>query len=203
MVRKRAATRRSARGKKMPGWALLLMGLGGGVFVSWAIYLYTHRTTHHTPALATVVPTLVPLPSTPKNTRAPKNNPVTTPGVTKSVKPHFDFYTILPEIETVLPDKEPKRSKSAKTTKQDDSARYILQAASFGNFSDADNLKARLALAGMEAYIEKITIADKGNYYRVRLGPYNHIEQLDAADKRLAKTGIKAIRLKVKKLTNP
>jgi len=33
----------------------------------------------------------------------------------------------------------------------------------------------------------------------VRLGPYERIDQLDAADQQLQKMGIKAIRLKVKK----
>ena len=56
-----------------------------------------------------------------------------------------------------------------------------------------------LALAGLVAHIQKITVEGKGEYHRVRLGPYEKIEQLDATALQLQKMGIKAIRLKVKK----
>jgi len=49
------------------------------------------------------------------------------------------------------------------------------------------------------AQIQKIIIEGKGEYHRVRLGPYEKIEQLDATAAQLQKMGIKALRLKVKK----
>jgi cell division protein FtsN len=60
-------------------------------------------------------------------------------------------------------------------------------------------MKARLALAGLVAHIQKIIIEGKGEYHRVRLGPYGNIDQLDATAAQLQKMGIKAIRLKVRK----
>jgi len=77
--------------------------------------------------------------------------------------------------------------------------RYALQAASLANFNDADQLKAKLALAGLEARIEKVTIEGRGDFYRVRLGPYAKLEDLEAATKQLDQLGIKALRLKLKK----
>ena len=122
------------------------------------------------------------------------------PEPAKPPKPTFDFYTILPETETVLPDWSAK-GKSPPPSKPEKGVSYILQAGSFAGYDEADQLKARLALAGMVAQIQKVTIEGRGTYHRVRLGPYESIEQLDTAAKQLQKLGIKAIRLKVKKGT--
>jgi cell division protein FtsN len=51
---------------------------------------------------------------------------------------------------------------------------YYLQAGAFQKSSDADNLKARLALAGLEAQIQTATLPDKTVWHRVRLGPFRH-----------------------------
>lgn len=119
------------------------------------------------------------------------------PEPAKPPKPKFDFYTILPETETVLPERRAK-TKAAKA-KPEEGVSYILQAGSFAGFEEADQLKAKLALSGLVAHIQKITVEGKGEYHRVRLGPYEKIEQLDAIAAQLQKLGIKAIRLKVKK----
>ncbi len=75
----------------------------------------------------------------------------------------------------------------------------MLQAASFASFEEADRLKARLALSGFEAQIEKVSIEGKGDYFRVRLGPYRNMQELDTASQKLAQQGIKTIRLKIRK----
>jgi cell division protein FtsN len=56
---------------------------------------------------------------------------------------------------------------------------YYLQAGAFQNASDADNLKARLALAGLEAQIQTATLPDKSVWHRVRMGPYSNAQDLD------------------------
>ena len=113
-------------------------------------------------------------------------------------KPKLDFYTILPEFETVLP--EPKGGrKTAKIESAETGVNYILQAGSFGNLEDADRLKAKLTLSGLETNIQKVVIEGRGAYYRVRLGPYASVEALDSISAKLAQLGIKALRLKVKK----
>ncbi|HWR86861.1 MAG TPA: SPOR domain-containing protein, partial [Acidiferrobacterales bacterium] len=101
-------------------------------------------------------------------------------------------------FETVLP--EPKGGKkTARAEPPEAGVNYILQAGSFGNHEDADRLKAKLTLSGLETYIEKVAIEGKGAYYRVRLGPYASVEALDSASAKLAQLGIKALRIKVKK----
>lgn len=192
-ARRRASPR---RGGRWPGWVLIVLGLVIGAAVAWGAHLYITRSAKRNevraePNQTTRVPRPTPAPAA-KKPEPPKSEP---PRPTPS-KPRFDFYTILPEIETVLPDKEPRKPQVAK---HDDDVRYILQAASFANFDDADRLKAKLALSGLEARIEKISIEGKGDFYRVRLGPYAKLEQLEAQDKKLDALGVKAIRIKVKK----
>ncbi len=115
-------------------------------------------------------------------------------------KPKLDFYTILPG-ETVLPEPRREDRKTAKLEPAAKAATYILQAAAFANLDDADRLKAKLVLNGMEPHIEKIVVGDKGTFYRVRLGPYSRLDDLDATNAKLSKLGIKAIRLKVERNT--
>lgn len=125
----------------------------------------------------------------------------------KPAKPKFDFYTLLPETETVLPEKVPAKPKPKPETKTDTAkvappeagVSYVLQAASFATFNEADQLKAKLALSGLTAQIQKVTIEGQGDRYRVRLGPFGKIEELDAAAQQLGKLGLKPLRLKVKK----
>ena len=67
--------------------------------------------------------------------------------------------------------------------------RFWLQAGSFAGESDAENLKARLALAGWEAAVQKAEIPDKGTRYRVRLGPYDNTDELSRNRAELGKRG--------------
>ena len=70
------------------------------------------------------------------------------------------------------------RSRDAK--EQEREVTY-LQAGAFQKSSDADNLKARLALAGLEAQIQTATLSDNSVWHRVRLGPYATSAELDRA----------------------
>jgi cell division protein FtsN len=91
-------------------------------------------------------------------------------------KTRLDFYTILPGKEEVVPDKDVSRASPSSGTSR---VVYYLQAGAFQNASDADNLKARLALAGLEAQIQTATLPDKSVWHRVRMGPYSNAQDLD------------------------
>jgi cell division protein FtsN len=67
--------------------------------------------------------------------------------------------------------------------------RFWLQAGSFANESDAENLRARLALAGWEAQLQQGTLPDKAVRYRVRLGPYDNVAELNRIKGELARRG--------------
>ena len=112
-------------------------------------------------------------------------------------KPIFDFYTVLPEYETVVDEKQFIHDVQKPAKKQEKESTYILQAASYSSFKDADKLKAKLALNGLTSRIEKISVDGKGQFYRVRLGPYSSTKTKKDVVKRLGALGIKPLHLKV------
>ena len=67
--------------------------------------------------------------------------------------------------------------------------RFWLQAGSFSTEPDAENLRARLALAGWEATVQEGALPDKSVRYRVRLGPYDNADELGRMKSELAKRG--------------
>jgi cell division protein FtsN len=75
----------------------------------------------------------------------------------------------------------------AKVAKPSD--RFWLQAGSFSTAPDAENLRARLALAGWEASVQQGALPDKSVRYRVRLGPYDNTDELTRMKSELAKRG--------------
>jgi len=117
-------------------------------------------------------------------------------------KPKFDFYKILPGGEEPVSEKDLKAAaKAAAATKgQPDLGKdvYYIQAGSFQNPADADNQKARLAILGIESSVEPADIPDKGTRYRVRLGPFAKLEEMNRVRTTLAQNGIDASMVKVK-----
>lgn len=130
------------------------------------------------------------------------------PAVTKPEKPRFDFYKILAGGEEPLSDRELReRLKAAKTPEPEQTAAaapaaakdiYFIQAGAFQNPADADNQKARLAMLGFESNVEPTNLPDKGTFYRVRLGPYAKVEELNRVRQSLAQNGIDANLVKLK-----
>ena len=111
-------------------------------------------------------------------------------------KPKFDFYKILPGGEEPVSESELKAA--AKSQDPDPKSVYFLQAGSFQNPPDADNLKAKLAILGFESFVEPAALPDKGTWYRVRVGPYTRIEELNTARSQLASNGIEVSLVKMK-----
>ena len=75
---------------------------------------------------------------------------------------------------------------------------FFLQAGAFQSAPDADNLKARLALMGMEATVQTTTLPDKGVWHRVRVGPYTTVDDLNRARDTLKQSGIDTTLIKVR-----
>ena len=83
--------------------------------------------------------------------------------------------------KVVSVDAPPKLAKAAD--------RFWLQAGSFSTVPDAENLRARLALAGWEATVQAGALPDKSVRYRVRLGPYDNSDELGRMKSELARRG--------------
>ena len=109
-------------------------------------------------------------------------------------KPRFEFYKILPGAEEPVTEQQMKQA--AKTGAHAEN--FLLQVGAFQNPAEADNLKARLALIGIEASVEPVDQAEKGTWYRVRVGPYTKVEEINRVRQTLAQNGIEASLVKIK-----
>ena len=112
----------------------------------------------------------------------------------------FQFYDILPGKADAVPDKapkpdarkeEPKKEEAKKEESKESKTPLFLQAGSFSTAQDADNQKAKLAFMGIEAVVQQVMIQDK-TFYRVRVGPYTKIDELNKVRAELAKSGVEA-----------
>jgi cell division protein FtsN len=167
------------RGNTVTG---LLIGLLIGVLIAAGVALYINFGPK--PFVTKVEQAPRPSQSAPVGQSAPIALPGK-PGDTPVEKPKFDFYKILPGGESAS---APVSNKPAEAAPE----RTYLQAGAFQNPSDADNLKARLALMGIEANVQRVDLAEKGVFYRVRLGGFATPDAADSMRAKLLTEGIEA-----------
>ena len=185
-------TRKRSAGGFMLG---VFVGLIAGLTVSLAIAFYLNKGP---------MPFISAKPKQPENT-APGKPPAISglpQGVIASApaeKPKFDFYKILPGQEEPVSEKELReRIKASRGQQEAAKDVYFIQAGSFQNPADADNQKARLAILGYESSVEPANLPDKGTWYRVRLGPYNKLDEINRIRQALAQANIDASLVKIK-----
>ena len=196
--RKRSNTpRRKSGGGTLIG---LFLGLVIGVLLAGGVVWYIHRTPapFSTKAQPPQQTTQNGTPQAPLALPGKPGDPVPAP----SDKPRFDFYKILPGNGEATPDAKPAEKKSSEP-KQADATKdkeakdaalkesVYLQTGSFQSAADADNQKAKLAMMGTEAFVQQVMLQDKV-WYRVRLGPFRKIEDVNAVRAELARQGIDA-----------
>ena len=119
------------------------------------------------------------------------------PASNEPQKSRYDFFTVLPEMEVVVPEQElARKSQPAETTTvKADTGSYVLQVGSFRENSDAEQMKARLALLGITARIQAVTV-NGATWHRVRVGPVSGARQADTMRNQLANNGIESLVMK-------
>jgi cell division protein FtsN len=85
---------------------------------------------------------------------------------------------------------EPQIKQAAQRTSSQD--KYFLQAGSFQNADDADNLKAKLAMLGVEASVQAANLPEKGIWHRVRVGPFSSVADSDSVRASLQQSGVQS-----------
>lgn len=106
-------------------------------------------------------------------------------------KPRYDFFTVLPEMEVLVPE----QNSGQDTAPETDTGTYLLQVGSFKQASDAEQLKASLALIGIVAGIQIVNVND-ATWHRVRIGPVTGARKADALRNQLADNGIDSLVMK-------
>jgi len=205
-------SRRRKKRAKLSSWVGVISGLVLGLFVAFLVYIKMQATPQPTAVyqesiLPPVEQTRPDRPAAPVQPQAHQPPP--------PPKPRFDFYTLLPEMEVVVPDEAiapppapvtppaPGNTPAAPAARSAASAgpaeTYLLQVGSFRNGEQADRFRAELAILGLETSIQKVTIDNRDTYHRVRVGPFHDAVALNSARNLLKKQNIES---KVIKLTN-
>ena len=212
----------TARGEGRAAHPLLLgmiIGLLLGIVIALAVALWLNRLSNpfvekgRAPeTLPKIGPTQPPPPpeaakaaeQAAKGTASPK--PKAPEKSARSDRPRFEFYQILPGDKEVT-DKEVKAAtrptpavtssktgpgSSPATPKPHTGETYWLQAGAFSEEREADNLKARIALIGLEALVRPVQVPDRGTLFRVRLGPYQNLEDANRNKAALSQNGVGA-----------
>jgi cell division protein FtsN len=129
-------------------------------------------------------------------------DPLTKPAAGASTdKPRFDYHQILSDGKEASPkvDKNQKvivnpapvaAQPIEKPVPDEPGTKYYLQVGAFNSETDADNLKARIALIGLQAEVKATTVQDKGVLHRVRLGPYKTHDDMSRARDDLTQNGL-------------
>jgi cell division protein FtsN len=103
-------------------------------------------------------------------------------------EPRYDFYTILPQAEVVVPDYEIKTRVREELVGKLKPVKYVMQAGSFREAAEAEQQKIKLAQIGIESRIEKAKV---GNviWHRVKIGPYDNPSSVSKIKELLQKNG--------------
>jgi cell division protein FtsN len=173
---------RRPRKQPTPGWVWLLTGLTLGLAV--AVFVHLRHTADAPPGEP--VAARVAKPASQQSDEEAEIEPAPGSG--------FDFYTMLPGLEVVVPEEQPqpRGAGTARPTPQLAPGRYWIQAGSFRRYQDADRRKAELALLGFNSGIQEVTL-DGQTWHRVRIGPLTDSAQAEATRRRLAESGIGAL----------
>jgi len=177
---KKRTARKAGHKRPVPGWIILLSGVLSGLLL--AVFIYVKGWVPEP-----IQNTQNPVPGVAQEAVKPVED------VSKSVskKPDYDFYSVLPEMEVVIP-KEELEQQVARDSKE---YSYILQVGSFKNRNDAEELKARIAFSGQIAHIQEIDV-NGTQYHRVRVGPFDSSREADKQKRQLEQGGHKPLVLK-------
>jgi cell division protein FtsN len=109
----------------------------------------------------------------------------------------YDFYQMLPNFEVVVPekDKDVKRDPPA-AAKIERPGVYVLQAGSYRNETDADRVRAQLALQGVDARVQRVAV-DTDVWHRVRIGPITNLDELNKVRRQLRAAEVDALVIRV------
>ena len=157
----------------LPRWSIIFVGFVSGVFAACLFYLW-----YFVPA--------EPLPHI--------SDPASKLATEAKAEPfQWDFYEIFPKNEVpIIEEYTPEGKKLALETEYS----YALQAGSFVRQADADRLRARLLLLGLQAFIQRVK-HDDTTWHRVLVGPLDSKLALDRTRIRLAAQNIESIQLRM------
>jgi cell division protein FtsN len=172
------------------GWIGLACGLAAGLACAAWVYVKDHRPEAAATQLAK------PDRKKPRNAEQPPGpEGADAAGADDSARA-YDFYSSLPKFEVVVPEKEKDVRPDIRAVPETRRGTYVLQAGSYKNFADADRVRARLALQGVESKVQKVSV-DNDTWHRIRIGPISNLDQLNRLRTILRKADVDVLVIRV------
>ncbi len=166
----------------IPGWVWLLLGVAMGL--SLAVFLVTAGLwrPQGTPE--------VPQPRVAATPEGPTELAELAAPPAAPKRSEYDFYTVLPEMEVVIPDSEIEQRVLRR--EEERQGPYLLQVGSFRQPADAEKAKVELAFLGLVATITPVRINGE-DWHRVRLGPFDGVREMDAVKRSVQDAGFQVL----------
>lgn len=192
-VKNNARPRQAAgRGKSSSVWPGILTGLVIGLVIAVGVFYLVSK---NPPRFDNFVAQQPQASKPPVQAGKPEElKPI---GEEPAKQQRYDFYRILPgngDSASAPPAKAAQPAPVAPAPQA--SAPVFLQAGSFQQAEEADNLKARLAMLGLDVEIQTVTLGEVGVRHRVRIGPLRSPAEIQQARALLAQNGIEAVQSK-------
>jgi cell division protein FtsN len=190
MAKGAARDYRTKRGKGagFSGWVGVLCGLALGLAVAAVVYIKDHRPD------AQIAHTGKPDKHRPRGNETPDTEAAES-GAEEPAK-SYDFYDMLPKFEVVVPEKDKDVRPDTKSVPETRRGTYVLQAGSYKNFADADRVRAKLALQGVESKVQKVSV-DNDTWHRIRIGPISKLDELNRLRQILRKADVDVLVIRV------
>lgn len=174
--RRGASRQQAAPRRAIPAWLWMVSGLAIGLFIAFLLQLEPGR-------------------ETVKRDKTPPPPPSQTRKATE--EPRYDFYTLLPESEVIVPQGSvPEVAPAAETQANgkpgaaaNTESRFFLQAGSFRKQSEADRVRAQILLLGLNVRLEDARLDGGDIWYRVQVGPFTDRTKLSQAQQVLTGNG--------------
>lgn len=172
-----------------PGWLGLLCGLAVGLGVAGAVYFKDRHS--DAPAAQTVKAG-----KKKGHGSEPPDAEAGDSGAPDEPAQSYDFYSMLPKFEVVVPEKEKDVKPDIRGVPETRRGTYVLQAGSYKSFADADRIRAQLALQGVESKVQKVSV-DNDTWHRIRIGPISKLDELNRLRTILRKADVDVLVIRV------
>ena len=187
MARDYKSKRKPAGG--FPGWLGLVCGLAVGLAIAAVIYLKDRHS--DAPTAQAVKPG-----KKKGHGNEPPDAEAGDSGAPEEPAQSYDFYSMLPKFEVVVPEKEKDVKPDIRAVPETRRGTYVLQAGSYKNFADADRVRAQLALQGVESKVQKVSV-DNDTWHRIRIGPISKLDELNRLRTILRKADVDVLVIRV------
>lgn len=195
-ARNRGAVKSGSQ-RQVPGWVWLFSGVVTGLFIAFLFHLAQLQGEHPPGGHGQSM-----------NVGDKRRVKDSTSAADSADGPKFDFYSVLPKMEVIVPEGEKKGKSASGHQGRDPSGQkelshrhdqhFLLQAGSFGKAEDADRRRAQLTLQGYNVRIQQVKLDDGQRWHRVMVGPFDNINALHRAQDKLARAGIDTLPIRRK-----